>query len=347
MAESNRATICSRHRPSLCALLSLTLCFFFAIFGGMQVEAKLASPLKNDSGDDSGIVIIASDARSASTEMAEGIARHPCAVSFNEAMVMGPDVPIGYTRYNRPAKRSFRDRHQFIDKHLQWSFKSRRHTVLETAQSVRQHYCEHRSKELNAICGDSCVVVFKMHAKAFLKKKGRYAFIHSSKEVYTIVSERDTAQKYCSLQKAHHLHYYAHTPEQHNLTTRAFAKGVSLSEEEAERERERESEFVCEPEKMTRFFKYKKSVDAYYKIIRDGIAASGKVVDKTAMEINFPEYVSDPEAAHQTMWDFLGLPSVSHEWWDNDQSCHVEWCHKIHYPCCALHCANDGSTDCT
>ncbi len=189
--------------------------------------------------------------------------------------------------------------------------------VVDLANS----YCSSRPQYVKDLCGSTCVTSWKFHANSYgVKNNLHEVFLDLLKlpNVYTVVTKRDYEDNFCSVQKSYIANLgFGHNPEQHRVEDESMSK--------------KELKWDCKEslgeDYKSKLNQYTSHLDIYYK---DTLNYLKKGRDKSQwMEMDFDEYVTDPEAAHKKLLAFAGLGWPPEEW---RKTCTVDWCTKQHWP---------------
>lgn len=236
------------------------------------------------------LAVIVSTARGASTETAEALGAHPCAVSLNEMLGGHTWTPTGYERY-RPKTNLLHELHLGRGlKHSRW---------LADALYVRERFCALRPQEVKESCDSACLVVFKMHLDGYIEdaNDGPWETLITSEDVAAIVVQRDAMENYCSMRKAIERKDWGHTPGTHADQTPWNCRG---KDEAAKKQ-------------------YVTNVPKKFNATRESLERASR----PWLEIPFATYVADPAAAEERMLDFVGLQLPPLRW---RSTCTYSWC---------------------
>jgi len=252
-------------------------------------------------------VIIVSTQRSASTETAELIGKHPCGVSFNE-LLWAPQFPLGY---------AYREYTQFKD-YLGVRVIGR-DNWLGNALDVRRGFCQSRPQVVLDACGDLCVVALKIHLNQE-QLSGPFV-IHASEQsgnetdidpqwkklltyygTRAVIVERDEEETHCSIARAERTRDWGHTPDAHKYNFNA-TPCANLAPNDKWASRVRES----------------------FNVSRSAL----RTAERPYLELPFSYWVANTRAAEDKLLAFAGLfrPPEAFE-----GKCWLPWCKSYSWP---------------
>jgi len=252
-------------------------------------------------------VIIVSTQRSASTETAELIGKHPCGVSFNE-LLWAPQFPLGYA-YNE--NKQFKD---YLGVKV-----IGRENWLGNALGVRRGFCQSRPQVVLDACGDLCVVALKIHLNqenlsgpfviqtsedgrnetAIDAQWEKLLTYHGTRAV---IVERDEEETRCSIARAQRMRDWGHTPDAHKVTYNATPCASLMTN------------------------------DKWASRVRESFNVSRAALRRAArpyLELPFAYWVANTHAAENKLFKFAGLirpPKVF------EGKCWQPWCKSYSWP---------------
>jgi len=253
-------------------------------------------------------VLIVATQRGASTEIAETVGNHPCAVSFNELLERG-HFPSGYDKYVDATKM------EGFPKYLRMTRDAlRRKAWLSDALMVRERFCAARPAVVKQLCGDLCIVALKAHLNvlAIATDKSWFELVNSSL-VRAVIVERDAKQLFCSIQRVKQTGDWGHTPEAHAR----FAEAHDNTTTAANR-----TVHECN---LAYLKKFKATLQTRFGATRDAL----KAANRPWLELPFASYVGDQERSAERMLHFVGLRSPPPAW---RSACPMAWCRECRWP---------------
>jgi hypothetical protein len=278
-----------------------------AVSTAVQPVPRLATTWANASY----FVLILGNRRGATTETAEHIGNHPCAASFNE-LVLNDHFPVGYQKYNI-------DDNTKYGKGMQRYLKIKRlhpNHQLSSALKARTRFCNARPDAVKRVCGDVCVIAFKVH----LDKMNVSEEFYADRRTRAVVLERDRLQNFCSNFWAYTYNDYGHTPSVHK-TKDLVRPPCTLAN--------------VLPEKGSAYFRKswkgaKGNYAAYDALITPKFKAIRRHLherNRSTLEMPFEEYIADTAGANRKLWKFAGLLPPPNDW---GPVCPYAWCsHKL------------------
>ena len=169
--------------------------------------------------------------------------------------------------------------------------------MLEDLIHTRKHFCDNeRPASVKATCGDTCVVVVKIHSTFVDNRMEEYKQLITYEGARSIIVERDETSRSCSLAFAHKTDF-GHFPGQggHNDTTCPKAQPPTGPAKE------------------------------HHQVARQVL----REVSRPALESPFLNFVTHTEAAKRATLGFVGLSVPGPEWED---ACGVSWCSTYRWP---------------
>ena len=281
--------------------------------GNANANAKYPRFYRNSTN----VVVIVSQRRAASTDMAEAFGLHPCAVSFNE-LFMHTHVPVGNPKY---------DPQRHIIAHSRYTANT---SIIDFIKIARNRYCENRPAVVRDVCGDTCVVSWKMHDNYVRHNPNPNKFdnpfteLLRSNDVSIVVTKRDAAERECSLKHARSTNDWGHNPDEHQEYIKnnpTSSKIVNIDE----------SNHPC-PINASGWFLQQQ--EAYYQHINEQIhhRESGPTGDPiNVLILPFEEYTSDTEASKLKLLEFAGL-TLANVPLEYQNTCTVSWCKTFIWP---------------
>lgn len=274
-----------------------------AVSTAVQSVPRLATTWANASY----FVLILGNRRGATTETAEHIGNHPCAASFNE-LIRSDHFPRGYRKYKHK---------EGMKKYLKIKRLTPAHQ-LSSALEARAHFCNARPDAVKRVCGDVCVIAFKVHLDTMDVSEEFYA----DRRTRAVVLERDRLQNFCSNFWAYSHADSGHTPSAHKT------KGLVRP--------------PCTPanvEKDGAYFRKsgswkgaKGNYAAYDALITPKFNAIRRHLNernRSTLELPFEEYIADAAAANRKLWEFAGLLPPPNDW---GPVCPYTWCSHELWP---------------
>ena len=258
-------------------------------------EEYLAPWTTGEASDVPKLAVVVSTQRGASTETAEAIGKHPCAVSLNELLGGHRKPPFGH-EYNKYLTVDMLSR-------LAPNFDFRRNAWLPDALTIRKAFCSRRPTKVKAACGEACLVVLKMHLNNYIDSATDAPWLEliTSPLTRAIVVQREALANFCSIRKARTRLDWGHTPQ---------AQRSSAS-------------FPCAPTAASREFE--KNVTSRFNVTRHALEQA----NRSWLELPFAEYVADPSAAAVRMLNFVGLRQPPPRFRD---TCTYSWCRTYSWP---------------
>lgn len=248
------------------------------------------------------VVAVIAEPRSASTEVAEAIAQHPCGYSFNE--VFGHDrTPTYYEQYSQERMNLWRYLEGGSTDEL---WQTKHNHMMEFLLEARTNFCAARDDAVLEICGKVCVVAVKIHSH-MVKKAGSLESLLASNETRAIVLHRDPATRQCSVNRSMATHQHPHSPEQY----------AQLGDEHA-----------VAPCATTATPNFVKSQERYYDRVRRCLRDNDKAL---SLEISFEWYASTGQPANNdAVRAFAGLHPFPVPAWSG--TCTEYWCERLSWP---------------
>jgi len=287
-------------------LILVTFLFLCCLRGSEFARAWKSSAASeggpwSNSTDHAEFAQIISTSRGASTEVAEYVGSHPCAVSFNEILY--------HNRFPSNYEKRYIQNGDY-KKYLKLShINGNPSNWLSSIKAARTTFCQGRPTEVKDVCGDVCVVALKIHinlSKDYKEKFKGYKNLLAYKGSGVIVVERDFYQVYCSIDYARNGGGWGHKPSQGHVKPKPNCTKLVQNNKKAK-------EFV---QSVTKRFN---ETRAYLQ---------GKCVP--SLELPFTYFVStDAAAVKEALFRHLGLISPPKRWRD---TCSQPWCPKYSWP---------------
>ena len=271
-----------------------------AVSTAVQSVPRLATTWANASY----FVLILGNRRGATTETAEHIGNHPCAASFNE-LIRSDHFPLGYRKYKHK---------EGMKKYLKIKRLTPAHQ-LSSALEARAHFCNARPDAVKRVCGDVCVIAFKVHLDAMYISEVFYTDRHAR----AVVLERNRLQNFCSNFWALSHGDHGHRPGTHSFRPTIERPPCTLESVLPENGRSYFKGGALWEDPRGNYAAYDALVTPKFKEVRLLLNEH----NRSTLELPFEEYIADTAGANQKLWEFAGLLPPPNDW---GPVCPYAWC---------------------
>lgn len=258
-------------------------------------------------------VLIIGNRRGATTETAEHIGNHPCAASFNE-LVAEDHFPSPWDEY-RKYKHG-----RSMARYLKMKKLDPNHQ-LASALKARNRFCNARPDSVKCVCGDTCVIAFKVHLDAMYISEVFY----TDRRARAVVLERNRLQNFCSNFWALSHGDHGHRPGTHSFRPTIERPPCTLESVLPENGRSYFKGGALWKDPKGNYAAYDALVTPKFKEVRLLLNEH----NRSTLELPFEEYIADTTGANQKLWEFAGLLPPPNDW---GPVCPYAWCARKTWP---------------